>query len=288
MRTVLPIVVLVSTHLGLLDVISAQGLDTQGGADCTPTKTITLDAPSADWRMSEQQDRERYITKGRTNLSGAAIAAMVERPQTVKQLLENMKIAVDRDLLVQKRFYDTAVLMRFFAATSIAWHKPESPWASQKVASLSFEGSSFAGLNGQATFGRSHIAEHAASNSKDHNFVQGQISLHTGSSGLGIPVHAVSNVFGMPILSHRGCGDSGFGHGPSSEDSTCKGQMIYTYSKNDFPLAFLTVNQTEFTVRRDLVERRSATWDLRSAEGRQRFLCDEDQIGDISVLQREF
>jgi hypothetical protein len=288
MRTVLPILVLASTHMGLMNVILAQGVDPQPSAYCTPTKTFTLDAPNADWRMSEQRDRGKYNTATRA-LSAAEIVAMVERPKTAEQLLQNIKTAVDRDLLVQKGFYETQVLIKFFAASSIDWHKPKSPWVSQRVATLNFEKSAFEGLHGYARLGRSHTVEpDGRSTGQEHDFVQGAINLHMDKPGIAMLVKSVTDVFGMPILAYKKCGDSGFGHGPSKDDPTCKGQIIYTYSKKDFPSASLAINQADLTVRLDAVERRSPTWDLRSAEGRQRFLCDEDELRDISVLQRGF
>jgi hypothetical protein len=292
MRAALAIFILAWTPMGLMDVVSAQVPNNQVSANCTPTKTINLDAPNADWWTAEQRDRERYNTTAQTQYSATEVSAMFERPRTVKQLLLNVKTAVDRDLLVQNGFYETPVLMKFFGASAIAWQeKPRFGGASQRVATLTFGEPAFASLQGYAKLMRSHIAQHDVTPNnhvEKHTYNQGEISLRVAKFETVISVRAVVDIFGMPIQAHRGCGDTSFGHGLSSDDPTCKGQIFYTYSKKDLPSALLAINQTEFTVRLDSKERKSPTWDLRSAEDRQRFLCDEDELRDISILQRGF
>jgi hypothetical protein len=272
---------LISEPLTSVAAPSVSGLE---DSTCTPTKTITLDAPNLDWQAAEQHDRERYDSPNRKILTGVEIAAMFQRPKNVEELLLNIKQAVDRDLLVQSAFYKTAVLSEFFAASAISW-KTEKGVGVRQTATLIFHNPPFTGLYGYATLTRHSLSSGAQ---VVEHLVGGQIRLRFENLAAPLVVRTVVNTFGMPILAYKGCGQPGYGHVPDQDDPTCKGRMIYTYSKRDFPSALLAINQAEFKIRLDAVERRSPTWDYRSAEGRQRFLCDEDELRDISVLQTQF
>lgn len=64
-------------------------------------------------------------TPGATNeqphnvYSPAEMVALFVRPTNAAQLLQNLKIAVDRDLLLQRAFSDTAVLEKVFAGSAV-------------------------------------------------------------------------------------------------------------------------------------------------------------------------
>jgi hypothetical protein len=66
-----------------------------------PSATSATPEPSNERYSSEQMDR------------------LFERPSDVAQLLHNLKIAVDRDLLLQPAFDDDALLMKVFAGSAI-------------------------------------------------------------------------------------------------------------------------------------------------------------------------
>jgi len=54
-------------------------------------------------------------------LSAEEIGAMFERPTTAQQLLQNIKTAMDRDLLVQTAFYTDENLKKLFNGTGVTW-----------------------------------------------------------------------------------------------------------------------------------------------------------------------
>jgi hypothetical protein len=58
--------------------------------------------------------------------SAKEINTMVERPTTVSQLLRNIKVVMDRDLLLQQGFFDDANLVKFFNGTHITRRKQKS------------------------------------------------------------------------------------------------------------------------------------------------------------------
>jgi hypothetical protein len=254
----------------------------QDGSTCTPTHTISLDAPNLDWRSAEQHDRQRYGSATHQTLTSADINAMFQKPKNLEELLLNIKVAVDRDLLVQSEFYDNSVLERFFAASAISW-ETVSGYGVRKTGTLSFDDPTFAGIHGEVILGRAY---QVSSDAHTEEYMrQGVIRLRLDKPEASMAVRSIVNTFGMPILAFKGCVQSGNGHGPDIEDPTCKGKIIYTYSKREFPQALLVANETEFKIRLGANERRSLTWDYRTPDGRQRFLCDEDELQDISVHQ---
>jgi hypothetical protein len=54
------------------------------------------------------------------------IQAMFESPQNITQLLQNLKVAADRGLLLQPSFYDEATLGKFFNASKVTLTKPRA------------------------------------------------------------------------------------------------------------------------------------------------------------------
>jgi hypothetical protein len=60
-------------------------------------------------------------------LTGEEIGALFERPQTVAQLVRNLKIASDADLLLQPAFAEAANLMKFFNGTAVSRVPATSP-----------------------------------------------------------------------------------------------------------------------------------------------------------------
>jgi len=49
---------------------------------------------------------------------------IIERPVSVQQLLQNLKLAWDKELLLLPSFYDEANLLRFFNGSKVTWEKP--------------------------------------------------------------------------------------------------------------------------------------------------------------------
>jgi hypothetical protein len=54
----------------------------------------------------------------------ARVGALFSRPENVTQLLQNLKLAYDKDLLLEPGFYDAANLAKFFAGTTVTWNEP--------------------------------------------------------------------------------------------------------------------------------------------------------------------
>jgi hypothetical protein len=75
------------------------------------------------------------------------------------------------------------------------------------------------------------------------------------------------------------------GDSPIPTNDKCKGELHYDYPKSEFKSAALAINQAAIRMRQDDPKRSSPAWTIRIAEGRKRFLCDEDEIRDISLMQ---
>jgi len=56
--------------------------------------------------------------------SAQEIDAMLDRPTDFKHLLRNLKLAMDKDLLLQPGFYTDANLLKFFNGTRVTWSTP--------------------------------------------------------------------------------------------------------------------------------------------------------------------
>lgn len=57
--------------------------------------------------------------------STADLDAMFERPKSIQQLLQNLKLASERDLLLQPQFYDELTAQKFFAGAKVTRSTPE-------------------------------------------------------------------------------------------------------------------------------------------------------------------
>jgi hypothetical protein len=51
----------------------------------------------------------------------ARVGALFSRPENVSQLLQNLKLAYEKDLFIQSGFYDDENLMKFFAGAAVKW-----------------------------------------------------------------------------------------------------------------------------------------------------------------------
>jgi hypothetical protein len=54
----------------------------------------------------------------------ARIGSTYERPASIEQLLQNLKLAYESNLFLEPAFYVDANLSKFFAATKVRWDKP--------------------------------------------------------------------------------------------------------------------------------------------------------------------
>jgi hypothetical protein len=80
-----------------------------------------LGAAFARWRSCVQliHPEGRY--------SAADLQGMIERPNGIKQLLRNLKLAWDGDLLVEPSLYNQGVLQKFFDGADITWKAATLP-----------------------------------------------------------------------------------------------------------------------------------------------------------------
>ena len=93
-------------------------------ANSTPTQNTnvnrqdTKEGGIVQWRACAEllRPEDRYTVSD--------IQAMFESPQNIPQLLQNLKIAAERDLLLQPSFYDEARLSKFFHGSKVRIAKP--------------------------------------------------------------------------------------------------------------------------------------------------------------------
>lgn len=263
---------------------------TQYSNACTPTKTIQFDFPDFNWRDAEMRDRNKYGPQKYHTYGAQELSGMIARPQTVEQLLRNLKVAVDRDLVEQQGFFDTKVLTKFFGASSVKWTINQlDAGSTEKSGTVELSHGPFDGYQVTVRMVRMPIAKENSAYSNhapEHVRRSATIDIHVNNSRAAIKVLTVVEVFGMPPLAVRGCSETLHGGQPAATTNfTCKGKMHYDYSKLDFAAAIMGENVTTFVVRKDLMERRSTLWSPRDIKGRQSFLCDEDEVRDIELRQ---
>jgi hypothetical protein len=93
----------------------------------------------------------------RPTYSEAEIGARFERPRTVAQLIQNLKIAFDADLLLQPAFAAPANLMRFFNGTAVsrtpAASPADAPFKERVISTVTVDQSVFPGMQAQVEQG---------------------------------------------------------------------------------------------------------------------------------------
>jgi hypothetical protein len=85
--------------------------------------------------------------------SAQQLAAMFRRPTGVTELLWNLKLVLDRHLLVQPAFFEDDVLLKLFGGTTVEWVEPGTPdvagdWVIKptRIARVTVAGGIFAGM----------------------------------------------------------------------------------------------------------------------------------------------
>jgi hypothetical protein len=254
---------------------------------CTPTRTVRVDAPDFDWRRAEEQDRSTYeAIVGRT-LRAREISAMFERPTSMGQLLHNIKIVVDADLLVQPHFFEQSVILKVFGASSVKWQSNQIGADNKvRIAAIAFDRTALSGLRGAARLVQEHVHAHditSVDHVKEHIAYTGRVNLYVEPASDRLSVQMLVDALGMPLMAYKTCEAAGYGLIPTNDK--CKGELRYDYSKSELKSAKLAFNQAAIRIWQDNPERSSPDWTIRTAEGRKRFLCDEDEIRDISLMQ---
>jgi hypothetical protein len=262
-----------------LTLLNSASADIQTNNQCTPTKTIQLDLPNTNWRDAEQQIRARYGSAGLHYYSVAELEKMITRPTTATQLLQNLKIAVDRELLTQRNFFETPVLDKFFNASSVSWSDQRMSEVFQRNGVAKLFNGPFAGYEVKVQMTLIPRADQQAHDQhRDHFAHWGTLDLVVEQSGLPITVKAVADAFGPPPFAYGGVCPNG-----SEPDPECKGTMSYDFAARQ--AAGVPGDRIEFAIRADAIPRYFPGWERRTAEGRQRFLCDEDKLRGISLRQ---
>lgn len=250
---------------------------------CTPTQTIQLDLPHFNWLDSEKQIRDRYPAPAQKEYSTAELESMFALPNTASELLLNFKMAFDRQLFAQLNFFDSRVLRKFFNASSVTWSRWfETP--DKKQLFLGREGLVKV-VRGPLVGAKVEVKLELELASKgipdrdhpDGYFHLGSIDVVLNNKDAPIEVKSITEVFGPPPFTFRDtCPYS------SEPDPRCKGTMDYDI---DPTRAIAGGDRIEFGIKRTAVERFYPGWDRRTAEGRSRFLCDEDELWGISLHQ---
>jgi hypothetical protein len=157
------------------------------------------------------------------NYSVREIKGMFPRPKNVEKLLRNMKLAYDRNPLVQPTFFDDAVLKEFFNGTAISWSN------SGQVVKLDeriFPGMTIRVHHTNIPMAEHNAAEplrnHVQAHSESHNYLE----VETGTIVV-ITVRHVKNVFGDEFKEQI---DTGFDTDGHSHVPTTKGFLEYSDS----------------------------------------------------------
>jgi hypothetical protein len=125
----------------------------RGGAMCSLARMITtslvLTCIAVDVHAVGIVSQDVHASITPHVYSAQEIGAMFKRPKDIEGLLWNLKLAWDKKLLVQPRFYDDQTLMRLFNATAIVWEMPPadvSPDFTIKKATVTLDRTLFAGV----------------------------------------------------------------------------------------------------------------------------------------------
>jgi hypothetical protein len=240
------------------------------GESCTETKTIRLDKPDFDWDGVEQLDRQQYVNLHDRIMRPEEFEKLYSQPQSVDGLLRNLKIIIDADLLTRPDFFDDANVKRVLGATSIRWTSEAlGKNAVLRIGTLEFSGKFLPGIQGNARLMQEREPDKSI-------FYVGAIDLELPDDSM--LVQAITKVFGPPL--------SAFPITLGASTPDFKGVVSYNYSKDIFESAYLAVNKLDLNIRRVLPERRPLSWTPRTAKGRQRFLCDDDQVQTLSIMQQ--
>jgi hypothetical protein len=196
------------SFLLLSGLIFSIGVQAQSGGE--PNKRPAFDPPA--------QSPKQY--------SVAEIGAMFERPKNTLELLKNLKLAMDKDLLLQKAFFDDANLLKFFNALKVTWEKP-GPFAQhQHWAKITPDNRVFTTMIVRVLESRWQESGHKTSAGTPvpgDKRVSGRVSLEVGGAA-GFTLREVKKIFGSPTQQALDCG-----MGPHSTtcDPTTKGSFIY-------------------------------------------------------------
>ncbi len=74
--------------------------------------------------------------------STSDLQARIERPESIQQMLQNLKRAWDQDWLLQPNFYDSDTLLKFLNGTKLSWKKTQTDQGVDVVESIDLDADS--------------------------------------------------------------------------------------------------------------------------------------------------
>ncbi len=218
----------------------------------------------------------------RSSYTTAQIAAMFKRPTNVTRLLRNLKIVVDRDLLLQPGLSDDAVLMKLFAGAGVKHVKvPDTKLLEARDSSVSIDDRQFPGMTVSLRQGKNRVPEGLGV--KEHETRFGWIEIN-GASIPNFTVAKVHDVFGDRSSDTI---DYGFGTDGATYVPTQKGTIVYSFYRDPTatprpPYSRLYGNrELTFNIKLDAPTENG----LRSPE--HRTIHSTDEIESLRILVKE-
>jgi hypothetical protein len=160
--------------------------------------------------------------------SAKQIEAMFMRPANVTELLRNLKLVLDRKLLVQPAFFEDAVLLKLFNGTGIKWVEPGTPdvagdWVIKptRIARITLGGDVLSGM--KVDVGLNHKCLNRRIDPTNRTNQEAYIPPHTYDSGY---IHMrFEPIEGFTLGAVKGI----FGPTRWYFDFSCKGPLPLTY-----------------------------------------------------------
>lgn len=107
--------------------LPSTGSTTRVDAGSITPSEVVAGTRSPDWKACA----EKLGPQG--GISTTSLERMFERPQSVAQLLQNLKLAWENDWLLRTDFYDEETLLKFFSGTTITWKSKIDPLGSEVI-----------------------------------------------------------------------------------------------------------------------------------------------------------
>jgi hypothetical protein len=213
-----------------------------GATTLAIASALILGCPKIAFAADSQQP-----TPTTQHYSVREIDLMFRRPKSAKQLLRNLKLAYDRNLLVQPAFFDGDVLKQFFSGSAITG--PDTD------AIVDLDARFFPGMSVRVHQIKNPIAGHNAPGTP-HEFVppyaeiRNFVEIDTGSTMV-ISVRQIKDIFGDEFQGRRDLGEDSDGH---SHIPTTKGSLQYTNLIRGLRPEEFHQRVALFVVKKDLVE----------------------------------
>jgi hypothetical protein len=260
-----------SFTMATLMLLGTAALAAQTNDECTPTPTVASDLPGVNWHDSQKQIRDQYPYPEHKEYSAREIESLIVRPTSATELFQNFKVAFDRQLIVQRHFFETRVLTKFFNAYSVEWAESRNQYEIDKRGIVKVKQGPLLGYQISLRLELAGLSNGMARN-PDHLLHVGHLDALSDGSALPIKIKTVINIFGPPPFTYRGaCIDD------SEPDPRCKGIVSY----DNAPTApNIGGDRFDLDVRSESPERFFAGW-----RGRQRFLCNEDELRSIRLQE---